>query len=68
MVWNFCTKSFHEVMESEGWLVNQCLALSPSESRNNLSLSAFSVTPLYLTVSHDSCHGRVMRNQHNLYS
>ena len=54
MVRNFCTKSFHEVMESGGWLVNQCLALSPNESGNNLNLSASFVTPLYLTMSHTS--------------
>ena len=41
-------------MESGGWLVNQCLALSPNESRNNISLSASCVTPLYLTVPHTS--------------
>ena len=48
-------------MESSCWLVNQCLALSPSESRNNLNLSASSITPLYLTVSHTSMKFSQMR-------
>ena len=54
LVRNSSTKSFHEIMESGGWFVNQCLALSPSESGNNLNLSASSVTPLYFTVPHTS--------------
>ena len=54
LVINFYTKSFHEVMESGCSLVNQCVALFRNESGNNLSLSASSVTPYYLTVSHTS--------------
>ena len=46
--------TFHEVMESGGLLVNQCLALSPSESGNKLNMSASSVTLLYLIVSQTS--------------
>ena len=51
LVRNFYTKSFHEVMESGGWLVNQCLVRSLSDSGNRRNLRASSVTPLYLTVS-----------------
>ena len=54
MVRNFCTKSFHEVMESDGWLTNQCLALFLGDNRNNHSLRASFVTTLYLVVSHTS--------------
>ena len=49
-----CIKSFHEVMESVGWIVNQCLARSLSDSGNRRNLRASSVTPLYLTVSQTS--------------
>ena len=61
MVGNFYTKSFHEIMESGGWLVNRCLALSPNKSGNNLSLSTSSVTPLYFTMSlfNEVCQMRV---------
>ena len=54
LVRNFYTKSFHEVMESRGWLVNQCLARSLSDNGNIRSLRASSVTPLYLIVSQTS--------------
>ena len=50
LVRNFCTKSFHEVIESIGWLVNQCLAQLLSDSGNRRNMRASSVTPLYLTV------------------
>ena len=45
LVRNFYTKSFHEVMELDGWLVNQCLARSLSDSRNRRNLRASSITP-----------------------
>ena len=51
LVKNICTKSFHEVMESGGWLVNQCLARSLSDNGSRRNLKASFVTPLYLTVS-----------------
>ena len=54
LVRNFCTKSFHEVMEFCGWLVNQCLARSLSDNGNRRNLRASSVTPLYLTMSQTS--------------
>ena len=50
----FYTKSIHEVMESGGWLVNQCLARSLSDNGNRHNLRASLITPLYLTVSHTS--------------
>ena len=54
LVRNFCTKSFHEVMESGGWLVNQCLARSLSDNGNSYSLRASLVTTLYLSLSQTS--------------
>ena len=54
LVRNLCTKSFHKVMESGGWLVNQFLARSLSDNGNSRSLRASSVTPLYLTISQTS--------------
>ena len=54
LVINFYTKSFNEVMESGGWLVNQCFSRSLSDSGNRRNLRASSVTPLYLTVSQTS--------------
>ena len=41
------------VMESGGWLVNQCLARSLSDSGNIPNLRASSVTPIILDCIED---------------
>ena len=56
---NFFDKSSHDVIESSGSEMSQCLPLSFNENGNNLSRIASSLTPLYFTVSHTSKKFRI---------
>ena len=51
---NLFTNSSHDVMESGGSEISQCLAFSFNENGNNQRQMASSLTPLYFTVSQTS--------------
>ena len=56
---NLFDKSSHDVIESGGYEMSQCSALSFNENGNNLSRIASSLTSLYFTVSHTSKKFRI---------
>ena len=63
---NLFDKSSHDVIESGGFEISQCLAFSFNENGNNLSRITSLLTPLYFTVSHTSKNSGHEHSDHHM--